>query len=70
MKNTVGVQRFARIDSEVVTVLRANAEADSVLVLLLTENVIQMFVEIVGLAAEMVVLVDPFRGVIIMSVGT
>ncbi|KAM7251665.1 hypothetical protein ACFE04_023548 [Oxalis oulophora] len=42
------VRRAARIDLEAVTVLKVSVEAGNAHVLLLIENVIQMFVEIVG----------------------
>ena len=44
----IDVLRVARIDLEVVIVLKVNVEAVSVHALLQTGNVIQMFVEIVG----------------------
>lgn len=44
----IDVQRVARIDLEVVIVLKVNVEVVSVHALLQTGNVIQMFVEIVG----------------------
>ncbi|XP_020538356.1 histone-lysine N-methyltransferase EZA1 isoform X3 [Jatropha curcas] len=49
VKNIVGAQRVVKIVSGDATVQRVNAEADSVHVLLLDVNVIQMFVGIAGL---------------------
>ncbi|RZC46967.1 hypothetical protein C5167_039922 [Papaver somniferum] len=48
VRNIVGVLRLARIALEVAIVLKVNAEADSAHALLQIENVIQMFVGIVG----------------------
>lgn len=53
-KNTVVVRRAAKTGLEDVIAPRVNAEVDNVLALLLDVNVIQMFVEIVGLAVGMV----------------
>jgi hypothetical protein len=44
-----GVPKAARTVSEAVIVRRVNVEVDNARALLLTVNVIQMFVEIVGL---------------------
>ncbi|KAE8673990.1 SET domain-containing protein isoform 1 [Hibiscus syriacus] len=52
---------FARIDLEVVIVLKVDAEAVSVHVLLQTGNVIQMFVEIVGSVVVMALVVLGFH---------
>lgn len=53
VRSTVGAQRAARTGSEDAIVPRVNVEADSALVLQLAVNVIQMSVEIAGLAVEM-----------------
>lgn len=53
VKNIAGAQRVARTVSEVVIVLRVNAEADSALALLLGVNATQMCVGTVGLVAGM-----------------
>jgi hypothetical protein len=54
VKSTVGAQKVAKIGSGAVTVRRANAEADNVLVLLLDVNVTQTFAGTVGLVVEVV----------------
>ncbi|KAK7406681.1 hypothetical protein VNO78_08310 [Psophocarpus tetragonolobus] len=53
VKNIVGVQSFAIIDSENVIVLRVNAKVDYAHVSQPTANVTQMFVEIVGLGDKL-----------------
>nr|GMD00960.1 Histone-lysine N-methyltransferase CLF [Ipomoea batatas] len=68
-KNTVDVQRLARIDSEVVIVPKVSVEAVNVLVLLQAGNAILMFAEIAGLAVVMGLLGFLYKGVIIMNVG-
>lgn len=54
MRSTVDAPRAARIDFVAVIVLRVNAEAVNVHVLLQIGNVIQMFVGIVGSVVAMV----------------
>jgi len=49
VRNTAGVQKFARTVFEDVTVQRASVAAANVHVLLLTGNVIRMFAETAGL---------------------
>nr|GMD12098.1 Histone-lysine N-methyltransferase EZA1 [Ipomoea batatas]GMD28206.1 Histone-lysine N-methyltransferase EZA1 [Ipomoea batatas] len=53
VKNIVGVQKAVKIGSVGATVQRVNAEVGNAHALLLDENVIQMFAEIVGLAVGM-----------------
>lgn len=69
MKSTVDVPRAAKIDSEAVIALKVNVEVVSVHVLLLTGNVIQMFVGTVGSVVVMVVLGFLTKKVITMNVG-
>ncbi|KAK1278495.1 Histone-lysine N-methyltransferase EZ2 [Acorus gramineus] len=63
-----GAQRVVRTVLEDVIVPRVSAEVGNAHALQLTVNVIQMFVEIVGLAAEMVHLVTHHHGEIITNV--
>ncbi|EXC31742.1 Histone-lysine N-methyltransferase CLF [Morus notabilis] len=65
VKSTVDVLRVARTDLEAVIVLKVNAEVVNALALLLTGNVIQMFVGTVGSVAEMVLLGFPTKEVLL-----
>ena len=49
----LGAPKAAKIDSEVATVQRVNAEVGSVHALLLDANVTQMFVETAGLGNDL-----------------
>lgn len=69
MKSTVDVPRAAKIGSEAVIALKVNVAVVSVHVLLLTGNVIQMFVGTVGSVVVMVVLGFLTKKVITMNVG-
>lgn len=70
VRNTVGVQKFARIVFEDVTVQRASVAAANVHVLQLTGNAIRMFAETVGLGVVMVHWEFQTREEIIMNAGT
>lgn len=68
MKNTADALKSAKIDLEAVIVPKVNVEAVNVPALLLTGNVIQTFVGIVGSVVAMVLLEFLPKGVIIMNV--
>lgn len=70
VKNTVGVQNFARTVFEVVIVQKASVAAANVHALLLTGNAILMFAETAGLGVVMVHWEFQTREEIIMNAGT
>lgn len=70
VKNIAGAQRVARTVSEVVIVLRVNAEVDSAPALQLDVNAIQMCVGTVGLVVGMELWVVHHEEVIIMNAET
>lgn len=70
VRSTVGALRVARIVLEDAIVPKVNVVVVNVLVLQQIENVIQMFVGIVGSAVVMVLSGFPTKEVTIMSAGT